>query len=238
MQESARPAGVDDEARVDARARWPSRAALEHDAASLPRGRVRARVVVEIDRAVRLGLADERVIEVRPVPMRVADLVVRARGDQQLPRVLAIVGEALAGLVEEEREAAFQAAGDVGTCALPRAPFREHAGAGAGRSDPRALRAAGWPAASTIRRSRTADGGPARSSATRCPRRRSASAVSEPANPEPTTATSASIRMRPGVEKHPAWLGGWGLGLGVVPVPDSGFARCLRASARETASAR
>ena len=57
--------------------------------------------------------------------MRVADLVVRARGDQQLARVIAIVGEALAGAMEEEREAALETAGDVRTCPLPGSPFRE-----------------------------------------------------------------------------------------------------------------
>ena len=119
--------------------------------------------LVQIDRAFRLGLAHERVVEVRPVPMRIGDLVVRARGDQQLPRVLARRRRTRSpGSMEEEREPAFEAARDVRTRPLPGAPLRERAGAAADRSDPRAPRAAGWPAASTIRRSRTADGGRAR----------------------------------------------------------------------------
>ena len=56
---------------------------------------------VQVDRAFRLGVADERVIEVRPVPMGVADLVVGAGGDQQLARMIAIVGERFAGMMEQ-----------------------------------------------------------------------------------------------------------------------------------------
>ena len=76
------------------------------------------------------------------------------------------------------------------TC--PTSRTRESA---ADRSDPPAPRAEGWRAASTTRRWRIADGGRARSSTTRCPRFSSASAASEPLKPDPTMATSASMRV-------------------------------------------
>ena len=66
-------------------------------------------------------------IEVGPVPMRVADLVVRACGDHQLSLVLLVVREPFAWAMEEEREAALQSARDIGMGALPRAPFRKSA---------------------------------------------------------------------------------------------------------------
>ena len=86
--------------------------------------------LVEVDGARGLGLLRERVIEVRPVPVRVGDLVVRARRDQQLPLAFGVVGERLARAMEEEGEAALQAARDVRSRPLPRAPLRE-------RPDPR-----------------------------------------------------------------------------------------------------
>ena len=73
------------------------------------------------------GLADEVVVEVGPIPVRVADVIVRARCHQQLPRMLAIVRERLAEAVEVEREPALEAAADIRARSLPRAPFREHA---------------------------------------------------------------------------------------------------------------
>ena len=96
MEKPARPAGVDDEARRDPESAAVA-GALEHDAGVFLADAVHLRLV-QVHRAVRLGVADERVIEVRPVPMRVADLVVRARGDEQLARMVAIVGEAFAGV--------------------------------------------------------------------------------------------------------------------------------------------
>ena len=96
MEKPARPAGVDDEPRRDAE---PSAVAcpLEHDAGVFLPDALHLRRV-QVDRAVGLGVAHERVIEVRPVPVRVADVVVRARGDEQLARMIAIVGEAFAGI--------------------------------------------------------------------------------------------------------------------------------------------
>jgi hypothetical protein len=51
------------------------------------------------------GLAHEVVVEVRPVPMRIADVVVRAGGDEQLARMFAVVRKGLSGDVEVKRSA-------------------------------------------------------------------------------------------------------------------------------------
>src|SRR5262245_56949744 len=57
--------------------------------------------------------------------MRVADVVVRARGDHQLAFVIQIVAEAFAWPMEEEREAPLEAGAHVGTSPLPGSPLRE-----------------------------------------------------------------------------------------------------------------
>src|SRR5204863_10182632 len=85
------------------------------------------RGLVEIDRACGLRLADQIEIEVWAIPVRVADLVVRACGDHQLPLVRVVIRERFAGPMKIESEAALQAAGDLWPRALPRAPFGEHA---------------------------------------------------------------------------------------------------------------
>ena len=80
---------------------------------------------VEVNRARRLRLFDQREIECRAVPVRIGDLVVRARRDEQLTRVRAVVDESLFVLMKEKREPSFETARDVGARSLPRAPFRE-----------------------------------------------------------------------------------------------------------------
>ena len=83
--------------------------------------------------------------------------------------------------MEEETEPALQAAGHVRARPLPACPISRTGGSAGDRSDRRALRAEGWRAASMIRRWRIADGGRARSARPGGPRRRKASAASEPA---------------------------------------------------------
>ena len=53
--------------------------------------------------------------------MRIGDVVVRAGGDQQLPRMLSVVCERLAEAMKEKRESALEAAADVGVvrCHVP-----------------------------------------------------------------------------------------------------------------------
>src|SRR5580704_15747141 len=70
--------------------------------------------------------AGERVVEVRPVPVHVADLVMRAGRDEQLALVLPGVSKGLTGTMEKEREAALEATGHVRARTLPRPPLRKH----------------------------------------------------------------------------------------------------------------
>jgi hypothetical protein len=79
--------------------------------------------------AHRRGFTDEEVIEIRPVPMRVRDGVVRAGGDQEFTVAVGASG-GLPGGVVEEAEAAFQPAGDPGMRREPGAPSGEGADRG------------------------------------------------------------------------------------------------------------
>ena len=92
--------------------------------------------LVQVDRALGLSFLCERLIELWSVPMRIGDLVMRARRHQQLPLMIGVVRKCGARLVEEKREPALQAAGDVRTRALPRAPLGE-------RPNPRQIVAVG-----------------------------------------------------------------------------------------------
>ena len=83
--------------------------------------------LVQVSRPRCLRLLDEREIEIGPIPMRVGDVVVGTGGDQQLPGVIRVVRESLVESMEEEREPALEAAGDVRMRPLPRAPLRERA---------------------------------------------------------------------------------------------------------------
>ena len=62
---------------------------------------------VQIDHAQFLGLGDEEGVEVRAVPMRVRDVIIRRRGDEQVNEMLVVVTEGSTGLVMKEREDAF-----------------------------------------------------------------------------------------------------------------------------------
>ena len=82
VQESARSAGVDHERRRDADgSAIPG--PFEHRAGAIVTDALEARLV-EIDGPFGFGFVRERLIEVRPVPVRVADLVARAGRDQEL----------------------------------------------------------------------------------------------------------------------------------------------------------
>ena len=106
-----------------------------------------------------------------------------------------------------EREAALEPAADLRIPALPASPGRE-------RSDARELvalgagsRAAGSRAGRRTRRWRSAGAPPSRRERTDRPRRRSSSAVSEPAKPEPTTTTSQAPFTLSTVQSRPAQIG-------------------------------
>ena len=80
---------------------------------------------IEILDAERDRLAHQKVIDVAAQPVRVGQLVVRARGHEQLIRAIGVRSIAPSGLVLEVGEAALQPADDVRIRALPRAERRE-----------------------------------------------------------------------------------------------------------------
>ena len=129
-------------------------AALASDAADLRR--------VQEDRAGGGGVMCQRLVEIRPIPVRVCDLVVGTCRDEQLALVPLVVFERLVETMEEEREAAFQpgtrrSGGSAATCPISRTPGFE-----ADRTCRQIPRGADWRVAWTIRRLRTGDAGPVR----------------------------------------------------------------------------
>ncbi len=117
MQKSPRAAGVDDETCADADG--PAFAlAIQNRVVAVVRQALEPRHV-EVFRTGALRLLGQRLIELRPVPVRVGDRIVRAGGNEQLPLVIVGVGELLSRLVKEKGEAALEAAGDLGAKPLP-----------------------------------------------------------------------------------------------------------------------
>ena len=137
-------------------------------------------------------------IHIGPVPVCVADLIVRARGHQQLASVRAVVTKRLADVVAKEAEPALEPAADLRMMTLPRAPLRERPDA----RQPIPIRQL-FQQQVRQRRRGLADDEPWMPAAfeqhDRVPRLRSASAVSDPAKPEPMIATSADDSWRSGV---------------------------------------
>ena len=83
--------------------------------------------VVQVGDAGGFCLSHERQIEIRTVPVRVRDRVMRARGDEQLPRMRIVVSEALAGTWKQNVKPRLRPAATSGPGLLPRAPLREDA---------------------------------------------------------------------------------------------------------------
>jgi len=123
MQKSARSARIDHKSSPDAKVP-AAPAAFEHDARAFFGESVQARLI-EIEHSLCFRFADEGVIEIGAVPMRIAKFIAGARRDQELALTLGILPERLAGTMKEEREASLQAAGDLSACALPGSPLRE-----------------------------------------------------------------------------------------------------------------
>ncbi len=122
-EESVRTAGVDDERRGD-RDRISVARAVQHEACADVAHRLQTGPVEE-DGPCRLCVAREGVIEIGAVPVRVRDLVGRARPDQQLSSMLLVVAERLVWCVEVEGEPALDPGGHVRVRALPRPPLRK-----------------------------------------------------------------------------------------------------------------
>ncbi len=89
MQKAAGPARVDDERRRHAHGRAIAPRAFEDGDIAFVTDVIQPRLV-EIHRAGRFRLARQHLVERRPIPVRVGDFVMRARGHEQLPRASAI----------------------------------------------------------------------------------------------------------------------------------------------------
>ena len=125
MQKASRPGRIKDQLRVNLQ-RLSAMAALD-DGPPLLHLRAPQVRLVEIRHAELLRLGHEEGIEVRAVPVGIGDAIIGRSGDEQLLAVCVVIAEFAARLVMEEREAAFQSAGDFGMRGLPRSPFRERA---------------------------------------------------------------------------------------------------------------
>ena len=86
--------------------------------------------LVEVFHSRIARLLDEEGVEIRAVPVRVGDLVVRARGDEELVLPVRGVRERPSLRAVEEAEPALQAAAHLRVCAPPGAPLRERQEAG------------------------------------------------------------------------------------------------------------
>ena len=117
--------GVDEKARADREAASGLRPVEPPEALAPADDRGASAIAVEIPDARRLRFLEEEMIELRPVPVRVRDLVAGARADEMPVAAVAEVRERASRLVREEREAPLQARADPGVRRLPQAPLRE-----------------------------------------------------------------------------------------------------------------
>src|SRR5881409_1297540 len=92
---------------------------------AIPCRRGREFCLVEILNTERLRFACEKMVEVRPIPMRVRHFVVRTRCDQQLVRAILAALPRLAELVMIEREPTLQPTRQLRVRLLPGAPFTQ-----------------------------------------------------------------------------------------------------------------
>ncbi len=210
VEAASRPRRVDEEARAPGERRPVRTSAIRERRAAAPERHRLDLGVVDVLRAGLLRAPLQEVVEVRAIPVRVGDLVLGARGDEQLVRAVGGRGERLSEAMAVEGEASLEPAGDPGMPPLPASPRGERARRRRARSGGRGFRGGGWRAGRTTRRSRSAGCDPRSRSRTERPSARSRSAVSEPANPEPRTATSKDPVMRGALgrrQPRPAQIG-------------------------------
>src|SRR5207247_3680709 len=117
MQKTAWPAGIDDESSAN-RKSFPPTFTVELHALAVQRNSFDSRLV-EIFHAERLRFANEEVVEVSAIPMRVRDFIARAGGDEQLVAPLRIVEERSFKLMMIKRKTALQSARDLRIRLLP-----------------------------------------------------------------------------------------------------------------------
>src|SRR6185503_18148556 len=121
MQKTARPAGIDDESGAN-RNSFSSSLSFELRALAVERNGFEFRLV-EIFHAERLRFANQEMVEVRAVPMRVRDFIARTGGDEQLVAPLRIAAERLSKLMMIKCKTALQSAGDLRIGLLPATPL-------------------------------------------------------------------------------------------------------------------
>src|SRR5712671_4802243 len=105
MQETARAAGIDEESSANRNSFVPT-LTVDSRAMAVERNGSEVRLV-QIFHAQRLGFANEEVVEVRAIPMRIGDFIARTGGHKQLVAPLRIIEERFFKLMMIKGEAAL-----------------------------------------------------------------------------------------------------------------------------------
>src|ERR1041385_208645 len=123
MQKSARAAGIDHQPRANRDFLSPS-LANEHHPFVVDRCPFQL-CLVEILDTTRLGFANEKMIEVRAIPVRVSDFLLQAGCHEQLVPPVRITRKRSAEVMMVKRESALQARDDTRVRLLPGTPLRQ-----------------------------------------------------------------------------------------------------------------
>ena len=121
MEKPARTRGVDHKSSLHP-ASLPVSFAFEQEPVTRGSKRIEP-VSVDVFDSELLGPPNEEMIKVRPIPVRVRDLIMWTGGDEQLSFTRRV--ERLVENVMIKRKAAFQAAADFRVLALPASPFAQ-----------------------------------------------------------------------------------------------------------------
>jgi hypothetical protein len=123
MQATAWPGGVED--KTASEIKCLSLALHRKLAAVIREAGVCDAGLIEVFHAQLPRLADQNMIEVRPIPVRVGHAIVWAGGDEQLVAAGRLIGPGVPMDMMIEREAALETAADFRVSFLPGSPFRE-----------------------------------------------------------------------------------------------------------------
>src|SRR2546429_2253901 len=121
MQKPARPTRVHNESGAEPNF-FPFAPAINLRAFTADYNALHLRLI-EIFNAETLRFANEEMVEVRAIPVRVGNLVAWTGGDQELVTVIGMVVKRPVKLVMIKREPALQTAGDLRIRFLPTAPL-------------------------------------------------------------------------------------------------------------------
>src|SRR5205807_2587390 len=121
MQKPARPAGIDDESRSNGKT---SSLMLAFDLNAIaPNGNASELCLIKVLDAETLRLANEKMIEVRAIPVRVGNFIARTGCHEHLITTFGIRCERLAKLMMIKRKPALQTAANVRIHLLPGSPL-------------------------------------------------------------------------------------------------------------------